>query len=73
MEITTIWIIAFYLLLVDSLGANIVSWLGFRKGYKGNFSIIARYFPATRGWTTYYLILVLLIGYLVHNFVAPLF
>lgn len=73
MEITIIWIIVFYLLLIDSISVNVVSWFGFRKWYQGNFSIIARHFPLTRGWTTYYLVLVLLIGCLVHNFVAPLF
>lgn len=73
METTTIWVIVFYLLLIDSLSANIVSWLGFRKWYQGNFGIIARHFPITRGWTTYYLVLVLIIGYLLHNFATPLF
>ncbi len=69
----TIWVIVFYLLLIDSLGANAMSWLGLKKWYQGNFSAFARYFPATKGWTTYYLILVLIIGYLIHNFVTPLF
>ena len=65
--------IIFYLLLIDSIGANIISWLGFSKWYQGNLSFIARYFPATKGWTTYYLILVLFIGIIIHQFVSPLF
>jgi len=51
----SIEIILFYLLLVDSLGANLLSWGGGRKWYQRNFRIFSRYFPATRGWTTYYL------------------
>ncbi len=70
---TTIWIVVFYLLLIDSVGANIVSWFGFRKWYQGNFRIMSKYFPVTRGWTTYYLILVIIIGYILHSFVVPLF
>ncbi|MCF6277059.1 MAG: hypothetical protein L3J07_04475 [Candidatus Magasanikbacteria bacterium] len=70
---TTFWIIFFYILLVDSVGANAISWFGVKKWYKGNFSIMARYFPATKGWTIYYFVLVLVIGYLIHNYVATLF
>ncbi len=58
-------IIVFYLLLIDSIGANLLSWGGQRKWYQKNFRIFSRYFPATRGWTTYYLILVLFIGTLI--------
>ncbi len=70
---TTIYLVIFYLLLIDSLGANVVSWFGFRKWYQGNFSLLSRYFPATKGWTTYYLVLVLFIGCILHNFVVPLY
>lgn len=58
-------VIVFYLLLIDSLGANLLSWGGQRKWYQKNFRIFSRYFPATRGWTTYYLILVIFIGTLI--------
>lgn len=67
MEVT-ILVIIFYLLLIDSIGANVVSWLGLRQWYRGNFSFIARLFPATKGWTTYYLLLVLFIGFLLYRF-----
>jgi hypothetical protein len=56
--------IIFYILLIDSVGSNLMAWLGDDKWYKRNFRIISRYFPITRGWTTYYLILVIFIGYL---------
>jgi hypothetical protein len=60
-------LIVFIILLIDSLGANAVTWLGGEKWYTKNFRIFSRYFPATKGWTTYYLILVLWIGYLTIN------
>jgi len=73
MKIETIWVIIFYLLLADSIGANITAWTGLNKWYKRHFKIVEKYLPITRGWTIYYLILVLIIGYLVHNFVTPIF
>ena len=73
MELTTIWLILFYVLLIDSIGANIVSWFGFRKWYRANFRLASRYFPATKGWTGFYLAFVLFVGYLLHSFVVPLF
>ena len=60
-------VIVFYVLLIDSIGANLIAWGGEDKWYKKNFTIIARYFPATKGWTTYYLILVLWIGVMLYN------
>ncbi len=73
MENSIILLIIFYLLLIDSIGANIVSWFGLRKWYQGNFSVIAKYLPLTKVWTTYYFLLILFIGFLIHNFVRPLF
>ncbi len=73
MENSTILVFVFYFLLIDSIGANAVAWLGLRKWYAGNFRLLSRYFPATKGWTTYYFVLVLFIGYTIHNFVSPLF
>ena len=57
-------VIIFWLILLDSLGANIIAWLGKVKWYHHNFRLISRYFPLAKGWTTYYLALVLWIGYL---------
>ncbi len=62
--------IIFYLLLIDAISVNLISWFGFRKWYQGNFAILARFFPLTRGWTTYYLILVLFIGYVLHAYIS---
>ena len=62
---TFIYQIIFYILLVDSIGANLMSWGGGQKWYHRHFRILSRYFPATRGWTTYYFILVLFIGFLI--------
>jgi len=72
MGLTIIWVIVFYLLLIDSIGANIVSWFGLEKWWKGNFRLFSRYFPVAKGWTILYLALVLFIGYIIHNFVTPL-
>ena len=69
----SIEVIIFYLLLVDSVGANLVSWGGERSWYRKNFRLISRYFPATKGWTTYYLVLVLWIGVLLYKFEALTF
>ncbi len=59
---TTIYIVIFYLLLIDSIGANLMVWGGGEKWYHRHFRIFSRYFPAARGWTTYYLVLVIFIG-----------
>lgn len=64
MEISVLKII-FWILLVDSIGANIVSWTG-NKWYRENFKLISRWFPPAKGWTILYLVLVLYIGYLVY-------
>ncbi|MAF13774.1 MAG: hypothetical protein CMI53_02680 [Parcubacteria group bacterium] len=63
----SIEVIIFYLLLIDSIGANLMSWGGGRKWYQKNFRIISRYFPATKGWTTYYLVLVIFIGIILYK------
>jgi hypothetical protein len=59
--------ILFALLFVDSVGANLLSWTDGKKWYRKNFRIFSRYFPLTKGWTTLYFILVLLIGSLISN------
>lgn len=60
-------LIIFIILLFDSLGANIVTWGNLGKKYQKYFSLMSRYFPLAKGWTTYYLILVLFIGLLVYQ------
>ena len=51
-------VIIFYILLLDSIGANLVAWFG-RNWYQEHFRPFARYFPASKGWVAFYLILVL--------------
>lgn len=58
--------IIFYLLLVDSIGANIVSFFG-TNWYTKKFNVFAKYFPAKKSWALLYLALVLWIGYLTFN------
>ncbi|MAF25789.1 hypothetical protein CL634_09490 [bacterium] len=66
----TIEAIIFYILLIDSFGANAVSWGDGRKWYQKNFRIISRNFPATKGWTTYYFVLVVFIGIILYRYGA---
>lgn len=56
--------IIFYLLLLDALIANFIAFFG-RDWYIIHFRTLSRIFPPAKGWTVYYLILVLLIGYIV--------
>lgn len=52
-----------YFFLLDSLGATIMAWFD-GKWYKTNFRTFSRYFPEAKGWCTYYLFLVLWIGWI---------
>ena len=56
--------IVFYTLLLDAIGANLLAWSGGQQWWQKHMNIVARHLPITRGWTTYYLILVLLFGLL---------
>lgn len=58
--------IIFYILLLDSLFANIVAWFGPIK--IRDVKIFSRYFPLTKGWTSYYLILVIFIGWILYKY-----
>lgn len=53
--------IIFYLLVIDSVGCNLLVLLG-RNWYTKHFRIFSRWFPPAEGWALYYLILVLWIG-----------
>lgn len=57
--------IIFWLLLLDSLIATCIAWSGYKEFFNKMF-FFKRYFPLTRGWTTFYLILVLFIGYIIY-------
>lgn len=57
-------IIIFYLLALDAIAANVMAWCTDGKWYRKNFRTFSRQLPMTRGWSTWYLILVAVIGYL---------
>jgi hypothetical protein len=59
-------VIIFYLLVIDSVGANLVAWFG-EKWYTKHFRIFSRVFPAAKGWTMYYLILIMWVGFLLYR------
>ena len=54
--------IVYFLLLFDAVFSNIVSWSGYGKELTNKYSIFKRYFPITRGWTSYYLLLTIWLG-----------
>ena len=45
----TFEVIVFCVLLVDSLGANVMAWATDGKWYKKNFSFLSRHFPKGQG------------------------
>jgi len=57
--------IIFWLLLVDSLIVNYIAWSKC-EAYFSTFALFRRYFPITKGWTIWYLVLSLFIGYLIY-------
>ncbi len=73
METTLIIKIVFYLALLDVIFANIIAWSNLKEKYYKKFPGVARYLPLAKGSTFYYLVLMIVIGYLLHNFVTPLF
>jgi hypothetical protein len=61
MELTLekiLWLLVF----IDSISTNLIVWF-FPKWYEKKFNKMSKYFPATKGWSTWYLILVIWIGY----------
>jgi hypothetical protein len=59
----SIEMIIYYLVLIDAVSATTAAWTGYGAVMNRRFSIFGVYFPITRGWTTYYLVLVIWIGY----------
>lgn len=59
--------IIFYLLLIDAIGANILAWSTSTQWWHQHMPVISRYFPMVRGWTTYYLILIVLMGIMLYR------
>ena len=56
-------IVIFYILLIDALAANILAYFG-RRWYTKHLRVFSRLFPPAKGWSLYYLVLVLFIGYI---------
>ena len=53
--------VIFYLFLIDSIGANLVAFFC-PKWYTKNYKGFVKLFPLTKGWTLFYLVLVLWVG-----------
>jgi hypothetical protein len=64
----TILQIIFWVLLVDSLLALYMSWSGKQESswYWSKMEFLKKHMPLTKGWTSWYVILVLFIGYIVY-------
>ncbi len=52
-------------MLIDSFIAGYIAWCGDQE-YWNNMKFFKRYMPLTKGWTAWYIILVLFIGYLIY-------
>jgi hypothetical protein len=65
----TVWTVIFVLLLIDSLGANVVAWFE-EKWYKKHFRTLSRVLPLTKGWTAMYLTLVIILGIALYQYGA---
>lgn len=55
--------IIFYLVFIDAVIAMLIAWSGRGEMMNRKLGLLSRFLPITRGWTLYYLILVLWIGY----------
>lgn len=62
METINIESIVFYILLIDAIGANLLAWSGGQHWWKQNLAPLSRFMPLARGWTTYYFIIVVVMG-----------
>lgn len=60
---TTIEMILYILVLTDAIFANVAAWGTFGEELTKHYGVFSKYFPITRGWTTYYLVMVLWIGW----------
>jgi hypothetical protein len=56
--------IIWFLVLLDSIGANLAVWFfpGLARWYKRNYKWVYKYLPLTKGWAFAYLVLVLWVG-----------
>jgi len=58
--------IIFYILLIDSVVANLFVLLD-GGWYTKHFRLMSRFFPLTLGWTLYYFVLVVWVGSLLNR------
>ncbi|MBT4334513.1 hypothetical protein HOD61_01730 [archaeon] len=63
--------ILFYLVLTDSLLANIFAWTN-KKWYKKRYKKLAKHLPLTKAWCFIYLAFVLWVGSLLYRMGALL-
>lgn len=55
------------MLLIDSIGANLIVWFGSEKWYIKHLGFFSHYFPPAKGWSTYYLLVVLIMGAILYK------
>lgn len=60
----TVITVLYYLVLFDAVSVNMMAWAGANHWWQRAGGPLAHLFPLRRGWTSYYLLLVLVIGYL---------
>lgn len=55
-------VIVFWLLLIDAIIANLMTWIGAEAWWPKPLQGLSRILPAKKAWTTIYLLLVLWVG-----------
>jgi hypothetical protein len=55
-------VIVFWLLLIDAIVANLMTWIGAEAWWPKKLQGLSRILPANKVWTTIYLLLVLWAG-----------
>ncbi len=58
----TLETILYYLVLVDAIVANLIAWSGYGTILNKRYTIFGSFLPITKGWTAYYLVLVIWLG-----------
>lgn len=61
------FVIIWYLLLLDAVIANTLAFSKKQHWWQIHLGTIAQHFPLARGWTLYYLFLVILMGILLQQ------
>lgn len=56
--------VVFYILLIDSLLVNLMVWSSHKSWYRRHLKTFSILFPLSKGWSSYYLLLVMLLGYI---------